>query len=138
MHSTVTALNWDAKAGTLTPIESITTLPADFKGSSTTAEVQVHPSGKWLYGSNRGLDSISVFAIDAKTGKLKMIESVPTGGKTPRNFRLDPTGKWLLAANQDGNNINIFKIDPGTGKLTATGKGVQLTSPVCIKFVPMH
>lgn len=138
MHSTVTALRWDAKAGTLTPIESFTTLPADFKGASTTAEVQVHPSGKWLYGSNRGHDSIAVFAIDQKTGKLKMLETVPTGGKTPRNFRLDPTGKWLLAANQDGNNINVLKIDTGTGRLTATGKGVQLVSPVCIKFVPAH
>lgn len=135
LHSTVTALAWDAQRGVLTPIESVSTLPAGFKGDNSTAEVQVHPSGKWLYGSNRGNDSIAVMEIDHATGKLKLVQNAPTGGSTPRNFRMDPTGKWLLAANQKGNNMTLFKVDQQTGFLTATGASVPLNSPVCVKFI---
>lgn len=136
MHNTVTALNWDAAKGTLTPIESVSTLPPDFKGASDTAEVQVHQNGKWLYGSNRGHDSIAVFDIDQKTGKLKLVQNAPTGGSHPRNFRMDPTGNWLIAANMNGNSMKVFKIDQTTGQLTASGDMLKLTSPVCIKFIP--
>ena len=85
--------------------------PSRVTGSSSTAEVQVHPSGKWLYGSNRGHDSIAVFTIDQKTGKPTLVQNAPTGGGMPRNFRMDPTGRWLIAANMKGNNMTVFKID---------------------------
>lgn len=133
---TLTAFQWDATKGTLTTFDTVSTLPEGVKGQNySTAEVQIHQSGKWLYGSNRGHDSISVFDIDRGTGKLKLVQNVPTGGSTPRNFRIDPTGKWLIAANQRGNNMNVFRIDEKTGKLTLTGAPVTLVSPVCIKFV---
>jgi 6-phosphogluconolactonase len=137
IHSTVTELDWDGKRGVLTAVESVTTLPAGFNGENTTAEVQVHPSGKWLYGSNRGHDSIAVFEIDAKSGKLKLVQNAPTQGQEPRNFRMDPSGTWLLAANAKSNNVTLFRIDPKTGRLTAAGQPIQLNSPVCIKFVPL-
>jgi len=121
LHSTITGLHWDASRGVLQPFDTVSTLPADFKGDNTTAEVQVHPSGKWVYGSNRGLDSIAVFAVDRSSGKLRLIENVPSGGAMPRNFRMDPTGRWLLAANQRGNNIVVFRIDQKTGRLTPAG-----------------
>jgi 6-phosphogluconolactonase len=135
ISSTVTALKWDGSRGVLTSIESVSTLPADFHGENSTAEVQVHPSGKWLYGSNRGHDSIAVFAIDRNTGKLKLVQNAPTGGSQPRNFRIDPSGKWLIAANHKGNNIRLFRINSKTGQLTPSGEMLQLNSPVCIKFL---
>jgi 6-phosphogluconolactonase len=107
MHNTVTALAWDGAKGTLTAIESVPTIPADFKEETTTAEVQVHPNGKWLYGSNRGHDSIAVFDIDGSTGKLKPLQHAPTGGGQPRNFRIDPTGQCLIDANMNPNHIRL-------------------------------
>jgi 6-phosphogluconolactonase len=136
MANTVTAFAYDPGAGSLTEIQTISTLPADFKGTSYTAEVQVHPSGKFLYGSNRGHDSIAVFAIDQKTGALKFLEAEPTQGKNPRNFALDPTGAFLLAENQDSDSIVVFRIDPTTGKLSPTGTKITLPMPVCIKMIP--
>ena len=135
MGSKITAFNWDAARGTLTEVQSISTLPADFKGSNSTAEVQVHPSGKFVYGSNRGHDSIAVYKVDVKNGKLTYIENTSTKGKTPRNFGIDPSGKWMIAANQDTNNVVVFKIDTRTGKLTPTGQEYQVGSPVCVKFM---
>ena len=134
MGSTVTAFRY-AKTGSLTEIQTVSTLPADFKGESTTAEVFVHPNGKFLYGSNRGHDSIAVFSIDSGTGKLTPVEHVSVQGKTPRNFAIDPTGKFLFAANQDSNNIVAFSIDPKTGKLTPTGKTYAVDKPVSLIFV---
>jgi 6-phosphogluconolactonase len=135
MASKIIAFNWDAARGALTEVQSISTLPVDFKGSSSSAEVQVHPSGKFVYGSNRGDDSIAAFNVDRKTGKLTMIGNTPTEGKTPRNFGIDPTGKWMIVANQDTNNVVVFKIDTKTGKLTATGQEYQVGAPVCVKFM---
>jgi 6-phosphogluconolactonase len=134
---TVTAFAYDADDGILTEIQTISTVPADYrdKGGST-AEVQVHPSGKFLYGSNRGHDSIAIFAIDATSGKLTSVGFEPTGGKTPRNFAIDPTGAFLFAENQDSNTIVVFRIDPGTGKLTPTGQTAKVSKPVCIKMIP--
>jgi 6-phosphogluconolactonase len=136
MANTITVCKYDPANGALTPEQSISSLPVDFTGKNTTAEIFVHPNGKFLYGSNRGHDSIAVFAIGAE-GRLSPIEHVSTQGKGPRNFAIDPTGTWLLAANQDSNNIVIFKIDPPTGKLTPTGQQLALGAPVCIAFVPV-
>jgi 6-phosphogluconolactonase len=138
MQSTVTALSYDAGRGTFKELQTLSTLPKDFTGNNSTAEVQVHPTGKFLYGSNRGHDSIAVFAIDRDNGTLTAIEQVSTQGKTPRNFRIDPTGSYMFAANQNTNNIVIFRIDPQTGRLTPTGKVLDVPVPVCVKFVPAN
>jgi 6-phosphogluconolactonase len=133
--STVTAFAYDPERGALSEIQTMSTLPADFHGNNSTAEVQVHPSGKFLYGSNRGHNSIAVFAIDEASGKLTASGHQPVEGKTPRNFRPDPSGKYLFVANQDSDNIVLFKIDEQTGGLTPTGTSVSLSKPVCVKFV---
>ena len=120
---TVTAFAYDPERGTLKVIQTISTLPEGVEVTRRlTAEVQVHPSGKFLYGSNRGHDSIAIFAIDPETGRLSPLGHQPTGGKTPRNFAIDPTGDYLLAANQDSDTIVVFRIDPETGPLTPTGQ----------------
>jgi 6-phosphogluconolactonase len=133
--STVTAFSYDAQKGLLTELQTISTLPADFTGKNTTAEVVVHPSGRTLYGSNRGHDSIAIFTLDDKTGKLTATGYQATGGKAPRNFNVTPDGKWLLAANQDTNNVNVFKVDPQTGALTPTENTISVGRPVRVLFV---
>lgn len=133
----VSAFGYDARAGRLQPLQTISALPSDFKGSNDSAEIAVHPSGKFLYASNRGPNTIAVFAIDSAKGTLKLVESVPTGGKTPRNFAIDPTGQYLLAAGEDSNNVMVFRIDAKTGRLTATGQVIEVPSPVCLLFVPI-
>ena len=138
MASTVTAFSVDLKAGVLHRSQSISTLPDDFKGENDDAEIVVHPSGKFLYASNRGHDSITVFAIDAAKGTLTVVEHASTQGKTPRNFAIDPTGTLLFAENQQSNNIVIFRIDEKTGKLTPTGKVLEVGQPVCIKFLAVE
>jgi 6-phosphogluconolactonase len=137
MASTVTVFAYSAGSGKLQEQQTISTLPADFKGENTTAEIEADAKGKFLYVSNRGDDSIAVFAIDPENGRLSFIERVPTGGKTPRHFTLDPTGKWLFAANQDSNSITIFRVDPSTGHLTPTSHALQVATPVCVVFVPL-
>ncbi len=119
MANTVIAFAYDADRGTLTEIQTISTLPPSFHGKSYSAEVQVHPSGKFLYGSNRGHDSIAIFTIDPATGKLTAAGHQATLGKNPRNFAIDPTGTYLLAENQDSDSIVVFRIDPATGGLDA-------------------
>lgn len=138
MKSTITVFSYDAEAGKLKAIQNVSTLPADFVGESYTADVQVHPSGKFLYGSNRGHDSIAVFAIDPASGRLASLGREKTGGKTPRNFGIDPSGTYLLAENQGSDTIVVFKIDPFSGKLEPTGKSIAVPSPVCVKFLPME
>ena len=135
LNSTITAYTWDGAAGTLSVIDAVSTLPAGFKGENSTAEVVIHPNGKFVYGSNRGHDSIAVFRMDPATGKLTLVEHVSTLGKTPRNFAIDPTGKYLFAANQDTNNVVLFRLDPATGKLTPTGQELKVGSPVCVRFL---
>lgn len=133
---TVTAFDYDPQHGTLTPKQTISTLPKGYKGTGlSTAEVQVHPSGKFLYGSNRGHNSIAVFRIDQKSGRLAAVEHQPTGGKTPRNFGIDPSGRFLLAANQSSDSVVVFRIDQTTGALTPTGHKVEVPTPVCVKFL---
>lgn len=134
LASTVTTFDWDANHGILREIQTVSTLPADFKGENTAAEIAIDPSGRFLYGSNRGHDSLALFPIDAATGRLKPAGRFSTGGRTPRSFAIDPTGKWLLAANQDTNDIIEFRIDPKTGTLVAAGRRLQLSQPVCILF----
>ena len=134
MGSTVTAFSYDAAHGTLREQQTISTLPKDFKGKNDTAEIEVHPNGKFLYGSNRGHDSIAVFAIGPK-GMLKAVEYVSTEGKTPRSFAIDPTGSYLFAANQGSNKVVVFRIDSKTGHLSSIGEALDAPSPVCIKFV---
>ena len=136
LASTVTAFAYDADRGALSELQTVSTLPEGFKGNTSTAEVQVHPSGKFLYGSNRGHDSIASFRIDEQTGKLTPIGHTPTGGKTPRNFGIDPTGAYLIAANQNTGNLVVFRIDPQGGELKPTGAAIEVGSPVCVKFLP--
>jgi 6-phosphogluconolactonase len=135
MQSTVTVFAYDAAGGRLRLLHTISTLPKGFTGQNDDAEVQVHPSGKFLYASNRGHDSITAFAIDPTKGTLTPVESFSTRGKTPRSFEIDPTGSLLFAANQKSNNIVVFRIDGGTGRLTPTGQVLEVESPVCVKFV---
>jgi 6-phosphogluconolactonase len=135
MGNTVTALKYDADKGALEPMQTISTLPSDYKKPTWTAEIQVHPSGKFLYGSNRGHDSIAIFTIDDRTGKLTAAGHQGEGIKTPRNFTIDPSGKFLLVANQDSDSIVVFRIDARTGALSATGEKVEVGKPVCLQFV---
>jgi 6-phosphogluconolactonase len=137
MKSTVTTFAYDAGRGALTEVQTVPTLPDGFAGNNSTAEIVVHPSGKFVYGSNRGHDSIAAFSIDGQSGRLTPAGHEPTGGKTPRNFNIDPTGTWLLAANQNSATVVVFKIDPATGKLTPTGTVANIPSPVCVKFLPV-
>jgi 6-phosphogluconolactonase len=136
MANTISAFDYDSTRGTLTGIQTISTIPADFHGTSYTAEVQVHPSGKFAYGSNRGHDSIAIFAADTVTGKLTASGHQSTLGKNPRNFALDPTGHYLLAENQDSDSIVVFRIDQNTGRLAQVGQPVKVPMPVCIRMIP--
>jgi 6-phosphogluconolactonase len=137
MQSTVTVFSYEEASGTLHMLQTVSTLPKDFEGESATAEVEVHPSGKFLYGSNRGHDSIAVFAINNRKGTLTPNGYALTLGKTPRSFAVDPTGAYLFAANQDSDSIVQFRIDPNSGRLTPTGQVLEVPSPVCVIFVPI-
>lgn len=134
MASTVTTLHVDKANGALTAGPSVSTLPAGFKGNSSCAEIFVHPNGKFLYASNRGHNSITVFKINESTGGLKAIQHELTDGKIPRSFAIDPTGHWLLAAGQDSDDVNIFKLHPKTGRLTHVAGKVEVPAPVCLVF----
>lgn len=135
---TVTAFVCDPKSGGLQEIQTLSTLPPEeaMKPQYNTAELFVHPSGKFLYGSNRGHDTLVVYAIHAKDGRLTHIENVSTQGKIPRGFGIDPSGKWLLAANQNSDNVVVFAINPESGRLSSHGQTVEVGSPVSITFVP--
>jgi len=134
LNSTITAFAYDAEKGVLREMQSITTLPSGAKGSNYPAEVVVHPSGRFVYGSNRGHDSIAAFMVDETSGKLTPVGHQGTGVKNPRNFAIDPTGKFLLVANQDLNTVVVFKIDQKTGNLEETGQTVKVGKPVCLRF----
>lgn len=135
LDSTMTAFQYNGSNGTLSQIETVSTLPSDFSGVSYCADVHVSPSGKFLYGSNRGHNSIVVFEIDQRTGKLKQLEHVSTEGKWPRNFTIDPSGRFLLVANQHTDNVVTFSIDAVTGRLKPTGHVAEIPVPVCLKFL---
>ena len=135
LDSTMTVFKYNGVSGTLSQVETVSTLPSNFSGVSYCADVHVSPSGKFLYGSNRGHNSIVVFQIDQRTGKLTQLEHVSTGGNWPRNFTIDPTGRFLLVANQRTDNVVTFSIDSQTGRLTPTGQITEIPVPVCLKFL---
>ena len=137
MGSTVTAFAFNAKHGTLHEKQTISTLPEGFKGKNDPAEIELHPSGKFLYATNRGHDSIAVFAIDPRDGMLKNVQYVPTEGSKPRTFEIDPTGSYLLLADQGSDKIVIFRIDRNSGRLSPTGQTLAISAPVSIKFVAL-
>jgi 6-phosphogluconolactonase len=139
MASTITVYSYDPRDGAMAPIQTVSSLPANFNGKNNAAEIVLHPSGRFLYASNRGDDnSIAVFAVDRRKGTLTLIERVATGGKTPRNFAIDPSGEWLLAANQDSNTVVTFRINRETGRLTPTGESIEVGSPTMVDFVPVR
>jgi 6-phosphogluconolactonase len=136
MGNTITALEYDAAKGELKAGKSVSTLPQDFKGNTSTAEVVVHPSGKFVYGSNRGHNSIAVFTVDPKNGELTAVGHQAKGINTPRNFAIDPTGTFLLVGNQGSGSVAVFKIDQQTGELAPVGEPIPVPTPVCIRFMP--
>jgi 6-phosphogluconolactonase len=138
INCTITVFTRDAASGALTSLQAVSTLPVgeSVQRGYSTAELEIHPSGKFLYGSNRGHDSIVVYAIDETTGRLTYVEHQPTQGKTPRGFGIDPGGTFLLAANQASDSVIVFRIDAKTGRLTPTGHKIEVGSPVDVKFVP--
>ena len=135
LESTVTVFANDKEG--FHSLQVVPMLPASFSGRNDAAEIEIHPSGKFLYASNRGHDSMVVFAIDPKPGALTQVQDVPTGGQEPRHFALDPTGQFLLAENQNTNAIVEFRVDQTTGKLTPTGETLSVPSPICISFLPL-
>lgn len=133
LDNTILVASNDGKGG-LKEIQTVPTLPEDFEGKSTTSEIEVHPSGKFVYGSNRGHDSIVVFARDTETGKLTFVQHAPCGGKTPRHFKIDPSGKWMLVGHQASDTISVLPLDPATGKLGEPTSTVSAPSPICLLF----
>jgi 6-phosphogluconolactonase len=135
LDSTITTMSYDPERGVLKTLQTVSTLPKDFKGNTSTAEVQVHPSGKFVYGSNRGQDSIAIFTVAEKTGELTAAGHQGEGVKVPRNFSIDPTGGYLLVANQGAGTVLVFRIDRNTGALTPTGGRAEIPAPVCIRMM---
>jgi 6-phosphogluconolactonase len=135
LAGTITAFAYDPASGALNKIQTITTLPADFHGFNGSAEVCVHPNGKFLYGSNRGHDSIAVYRIDPAKGTLTFVERQTADIKTPRSFNIDPTGTFCLVANQGSDNVVVFRINQKTGVLEPTGHKISVGKPVCVCFL---
>lgn len=136
LNGTIEVFAADLTDGALTRVQTIATLPADFSGESICAEIRLSPDGRFVYGSNRGHDSLAVFARDAAQGTLTLVEIVPTGGKHPRNFNLSPDGRWLVCANKDSDNVTVFGVDAATGSLTRTPQSVRVPQGVCVLFAP--
>lgn len=122
--------------GGLTARQVVSTLPAGFTGTNICAEIRISPDGRFVYASNRGHDSLAVFARDAAAGTLTPVEIVPSGGGHPRNFNLSPDGRWLLCANRDSDNVVVFRVDPASGRLTPTGDVAAVPQAVCVLFAP--
>jgi 6-phosphogluconolactonase len=136
--SSVTVLAYSAVDGAVHEIQTISTLPADFSGRSSAGQLQVDKTGKFLYTSNRGHDSIAVFAIDAAKGTLSPIETIPTSGMAPRDFSLDPTGAWLFVGNQSSNSLTLFHVDAKSGRLASAGAPIEVPEPACIAFARIN
>ena len=135
LSSTVTSYSWDGARGALKALGTISTLPHGFRGDNSTAEIRMHPGGRFLYGSNRGHDSLAVYEVSVATGNLTLVEHELTRGKTPRNFTIDPTGQWLIAANQGTDTLAVFRISDKNGALTPVGPLVNVGSPVSVVFL---
>ena len=133
LDSTVIAYRWDQESGSLTPLQTVSALPPDFTGPNDCADIHVHPSGRLLYGSNRGHDSLAIFHLEPATGLLEPIGHVPTGGQHPRNFAISPDGRWVLVANMHSDNVVVFRV-AADGELEAVGEPVTLPSPTCLLF----
>jgi 6-phosphogluconolactonase len=136
LTSHVAMFAWNAAAGTLVQRQSVSTVPLGTPASNSTAEIVVHPNGRFVYASNRGHDSIAAFSVDARDGRLTRLANTPTGGNVPRHFAVDPSGRWLLAANQRSNSIVTFAIDAAKGTLTPNGATLAVPRPVCVAFLP--
>ena len=134
LASSLTTYAIDPATGALRRLQSLPTLPAGFAGENICAEIRLSPDGRFVYGSNRGHDSLAVFARDAAQGTLTLVEVVPSGGRHPRNFNLSPDGHWLVCANRDTDNVTVFRVDPATGRLQATGQEVRVPQAVCVLF----
>jgi 6-phosphogluconolactonase len=132
LDNTVVAYSYDPPTGAIAPVQSVSVLPPGFSGSSTAAEVRVHPAGRFLYGSSRGSDTIAVFSVDGVSGRLSPVEVVPCGGKGPRNFTLTGDGSWLVCAHQDSDSLCSFQVDPATGRLRRVPGTVSVSMPVCV------
>jgi 6-phosphogluconolactonase len=137
LDSTLASLAYEGRRGTFKVLQIVPTLPEGYEGESTCADVQVSPGGAFVYGSNRGHDSIVIYRINQRTGRLTTVGHQSTQGKTPRSFGIDPAGRFLLAANQDSDTVVTFQIEPKTGKLLPTGHAIQVGTPVCVKFLPL-
>ncbi|NJN25500.1 MAG: lactonase family protein [Cyclobacteriaceae bacterium] len=135
LSSTISACTWDAKSGQISELMKVSTLPVDYEGNNSCADIHISPDGRHLYGSNRGHNSIAIFDIDQDTGSITATGHRSVNGKTPRNFVIDPTGKFMLVANQDSNNIVVFKIDKESGMLKSNGVEVAVSKPVCLKLM---
>ena len=131
----VVAFKWDGKKGELTQFQQVKTLPADFTGQNTAAEIAIRHDGKFLYTSNRGHDSLVVYSIDANSGELTLQQRVPSRGKVPRYFTFDPTEKWLIVSNQEGGNVSVFSVDGKTGELAPRGEPVPIIKPMAVVFM---
>jgi 6-phosphogluconolactonase len=134
MGGTVCVYAYDSARGSLALKQTIATIPGDFTGLNAVAEIRVHPNGRFIYASNRGHDSIAVFARDPQEGTLSLVQLVPCGGKYPRNFALSPDGAWLLCANRDTNNVVVFRVDSATGRIAPNGRSASIDKPVCVLF----
>ena len=134
LASTLMVYSYDGDRGALQPLQTVSTLPSDFEGVSTAAHVAVSPDGRFVYGSNRGSDTLAIWAVDEERGEITLVGHEPTRGKTPRGFAIDPTGRWLLAANQESDSIVVFRRDSVSGRLTWTGQVSDTPSPVAIVF----
>lgn len=136
LASTVTVFAYHPESGSMTELQTVSTLPPDFKGENGAGEIKLDHSGRFLYASNRGYDSIAVFSINKEIGTLSEVQIEKIDGKMPRYVALDPEGEHLLAANQKSDNILVFKVDQMSGKIAPTGQNVQSPSPVCLAFLP--
>jgi len=134
LTNTLTVAGFDPKSGGFTEIQTIPTLPEDFKEVNTTAEIEVHPNGNFVYGSNRGHNSIVVYRRDPNTGKLTFLQHAPCGGPIPRHFAIDPSGKWLLCGHQNSNTLSVLSLNPETGLLGDPQSTIETPGPICILF----
>ena len=134
LDATISAFAYDSAEGHFQALQTVSTLPDDYQGNQWCADIHVAPSGRFVYGSNRGHDSLVTFAIDPDTGRLTLVGHTPTQGRTPRNFAIDPRGRFAVVANQDSDNLVVFQIDPDTGQLSPTGEVAEVPAPVCVKF----
>ncbi|MBE0696237.1 MAG: lactonase family protein, partial [Anaerolineaceae bacterium] len=137
LDSTVTVFAWGSAKGYLKPVQNLSTLPADFNGQSDVAHVALTPDGRFLYVSNRGHNSISIFSVDPDTGLLTAAGHTSTRGRWPRNFCIDPDGRFLIAANQESNDIFVFAIDPASGDLKPTGISVNIPNPLFVTVIDL-